>query len=130
MKNIKYLLLMFLYAGNAFPQIKAPTITLHKKELDKSSLFESKSVQNSLYGTVLVGAMLSFVFWLPETSRVIEVYGFGGAILSTHIPRISIDLLTIAACINGLYQTNKNDNSNCLTDKSCCQNNTGNGKSN
>jgi hypothetical protein len=48
-----------------------------------------------LIGLTLLGAFLSLLYWTPETMQVIEFAGVGGAIRSTHLIRIFIDLLTI-----------------------------------
>lgn len=43
----------------------------------------------------VLGACLSILYWMPQTIQVIETYGIGGAIATTHLIRIFIDLITL-----------------------------------
>jgi len=70
---------------------------------------DSKFWQKTLYGTVIIGAAASFIFWLPGTMQTVERHGISGAIASTHIPRLAIDVLAIAACVNAWYQADKKE---------------------
>jgi hypothetical protein len=73
--------------------------TLPGIQSDKQPSNENNRI---LYYAVLVGATMSLGFWLPSTIETIEQYGVGGAVASTHIPRIGIDILTIVAMIKAL----------------------------
>lgn len=60
-----------------------------------------------LYTVAGVGAAASFMFWLPETMHVIRGYGFSTAIVSTHIPRLCIDVATIALVVYNMRKKEK-----------------------
>lgn len=58
------------------------------------------SLQKKLSIVTALGASGSFLFWLPETIAALKFYGLFGAILTTHIPRVTLDVLTVKACLN------------------------------
>jgi hypothetical protein len=67
----------------------------------------SKMLKKILFSMVSVGSILSLCFWAPSTIYVIKEYGVRTAIHSTHLLRIIIDLLTLAAALIALSDMNK-----------------------
>ncbi len=70
----------------------------------------SDGFKNALYGAVAAGAAYSFSFWLPSTMAIINRYGAGTAMHTTHIPRLCLDVATIAACVIAIYDLNTKNN--------------------
>lgn len=70
---------------------------------------ESRFFEKALYGTVMVGAVISALIWLPGTLDTIKKYGVEEAIKSTHIPRVALDGLTFAACAVAWNEANKSE---------------------
>jgi H+/gluconate symporter-like permease len=75
--------------------------------VDNTKSESSKTLPNIVGGATFLGALASFMFWLPGTVGAVQQYGVMGAIGTTHIPRLSIDLLTMATGIYLLYEVNK-----------------------
>lgn len=70
---------------------------------------ESRFFEKALYGTVMVGAIISALIWLPSTMDTINKQGIEGAIMSTHIPRLALDGLTVTACAVAFHEANKGE---------------------
>ncbi len=70
---------------------------------------ESRFFEKALYGTVMIGAVISALIWLPGTLDTINKYGVEAAIKSTHIPRVALDGLTVAACAVAWNEANKSE---------------------
>lgn len=65
------------------------------------------AVQKGLYAAAAVGSVVSIRFWLPETLRAIQKWGVLGAIRTTHIPRIALDVAVVGLCVQGFRNASK-----------------------
>ncbi|OQA36195.1 MAG: hypothetical protein BWY54_00199 [Candidatus Dependentiae bacterium ADurb.Bin331] len=99
MKQVKSLLLSVCIGSSL---ITHESLASHKKH-------ESRFFEKALYGTVMVGAVISALFWLPGTLDTINKYGVEAAIKSTQIPRVALDGLTVAACAVAWNEANKSE---------------------
>jgi len=52
--------------------------------------------------TGLIGSLASFAYWTPSTVNAVNRWGFIDAIKSTHIPRLCIDAICVAAGCYGM----------------------------
>lgn len=69
---------------------------------------ENHVKEKALFGVVAGGAVLSILYWGEATVFDISNRGFVTSIkTSTLIPRIALDLGTIAACVTGWRNLNK-----------------------
>ena len=93
MKKFMFLLMSFLFMGNSVFAESSP------KEISTSTQ-SSSLVKKALYVTVGAGAVVSGVMWAQPTYLAIALHGVLGAIYTTHIPRIVLDVATVAACYN------------------------------
>lgn len=81
--------------------------TIYVKMSENSHAHKPKPEGKVLYTTVLVGAVISLVLWLPEAEKAINKFGVLGAVATTHIPRVGLDILTIAAMIKALMHEDR-----------------------
>ena len=112
-KNIAFVILFALFAAPA----------LQASENPPKKVAKSKNVPNLIYGSALVGATLSLIFWSAKYYEYIcstPTYSSNAVIamnqyVNNHINeklihcRLLIDMISITACTCGLIQTNKDE---------------------
>lgn len=71
---------------------------------DNNTKQENKATIEFLNRLARFGSTASFGYWIQPTLSTIRQYGIPGAIATTHLPRLAIDL----ACVEASYTTAEN----------------------
>ncbi|MGE0206899.1 MAG: hypothetical protein AB7R69_03565 [Candidatus Babeliales bacterium] len=94
--------LFFLYLGLALTSASVCAVDKNDKAPTKAV-----GIRNVVYGTALLGAALSFRYWLPSAQFTMNNYGVWSTLTeTTYFHRLFLDCLTMGICAEALYQLN------------------------
>lgn len=97
MSTLYTLLCALIFTGS-------PIIAEVHRSTEVSTTYKEKSInmKKLVHAIILLGSTTSFLFWFPSTLSIIQDYGVIGACKSTHMLRLTLDLLIVVFFLHEL----------------------------